>query len=131
MPFDNRKMPPGRYRFFPLIAIVLLLGLGAVVMLLWNAIFPELLHVNRIGYWQAVGLLALCRILFGNFGGRGPGKHGGYGPDHKMRTKLREKWMHMTPEERLRFRHDWQNHCRNRGYRPPSNETNDTHNQDQ
>jgi len=126
MSFDNRKMPPGRYRFFPLIAVALLLGLGAVVMCLWNAILPDLVHVNRIGYWQAVGLLALCRILFGNFGGRGPARHRGYGPGADMRRQWREKWMQMTPEERSRFRHDWQESCRNRGYRPPAEGKNDT-----
>jgi hypothetical protein len=101
----------------------MLLGLGAVVMLLWNAILPDLVRANRINYWQAVGLLALCRILFGNFGGRGPGpRHRGFGPDAGMRDRMRDKWMQMTPEERTRFRADWQDRCHKRGYRPPAGE---------
>lgn len=53
------------------------LGLAALaVMLLWNAILPSLLAVGRLGFWQALGLLLLCRILFGGLRGRGWGGHG-------------------------------------------------------
>ena len=124
MSFNNRRGPRGRYPFFPLIAAVILLGLGAIVMLLWNAILPDLVNVHRISYWQAVGLLALCRILFGNFGGRGP--MGGHGPAGKARAQWREKWMQMTPEERSRFKRDWHDQCRNRGHRPRTDDTRDT-----
>ena len=56
-----------------------------VVMLLWNALVPELFRGPVLGFWQAAGLLVLSRILFGGF-------------------QRRERWERMTPEERTRFR---------------------------
>ena len=76
-------------------------------MFLWNAILPDLVSVNRISYWQSVGLLALCRILFGNFqkGRFGP-PPGGHRP-HSKRHSWREKWKQMTPEEREEMKAKW------------------------
>ncbi|XZF14023.1 hypothetical protein ACTHGU_19775 [Chitinophagaceae bacterium MMS25-I14] len=111
---DYRKRPRGKWLFFPFIAALMVLVLGCIVMLLWNAILPRLLHVPEISYWQAVGLLVLCRILFGNFG-RGGG-HRMQNRDH-MRNRggmMREKWKEMTPEERARFKSEWREHCRRR-----------------
>jgi hypothetical protein len=84
--------------------MVLLLGLA--VMLLWNAILPEALHAGRLEYGQAVGLLVLCRVLFGGFGGpfRGRWPRNG-GP------AWRDKWTKMTPEEQERFKTEWQRRC--------------------
>ncbi len=66
---------------------------GAIVMLLWNAVVPALFTTaNPISYWHAMGLLVLCRILFGNFRG-----HGGW------RQRHFNKWQAMTPEEREQF----------------------------
>jgi hypothetical protein len=72
---DQRHIYKRRFGMFPLMALAAALVLGAAVRWLWNAILPALLNVNPISYWQAVGLLVLCRILFGNFGGR-PGGFG-------------------------------------------------------
>jgi hypothetical protein len=68
-----------------------------VVMLLWNALVPSLFAGPVLGFWQAAGLLVLCRILFGGF--RGHGRHHGWG--HRA---WRDRWHRMTPEERDRFR---------------------------
>jgi hypothetical protein len=38
--------------------------LGLAVKLLWNWLMPELFGLPQIGYWQAVGILALCHLLF-------------------------------------------------------------------
>lgn len=105
----HRYAGRGRFFFFPLIAITFLLVMGAVVMLLWNAILPDLVEVNPISYWQAVGLLLLCRILFGNFrkGGFGPPK-GRHQPQFK-RHYWREKWERMSPEERAEMKAKWKN----------------------
>ena len=47
-------------------------------------------------FWQALGLLALCRILFGGFGAHG---------FHSRRRRLMtERWERMTPEEREKCR---------------------------
>ncbi|KAA6349602.1 hypothetical protein EZS27_003027 [termite gut metagenome] len=48
--------------------IVIVGAAAAVVMALWNALVPPVIGWASISYWQAVGLLALVRILFGGFG---------------------------------------------------------------
>lgn len=70
---------------------------GGLVMKLWNWLLPALFGWRQITFWQALGLLALCRILFGGFGGRGFSRSG-------VRRRMAERWEHMTPEERERFR---------------------------
>jgi hypothetical protein len=37
---------------------------GQVVKLLWNSLAPSLFGLPVLGFWQALGMLALCRILF-------------------------------------------------------------------
>jgi hypothetical protein len=70
---------------------------GSVVRLLWNWLAPELFGLRQVTFWQALGLLALCRILFGGFG-LGGGSHRSNYP-----RRMRERWEQMTPEERDRF----------------------------
>ena len=70
------------------ITIFTFLG-GTAVKLLWNSLLPPLFGLPAVTFWQALGLLVLCRVLFG-----GMGRHGG-GPRWTSR---------MTPEERDRFR---------------------------
>ena len=93
---------------FPLFAAVAVLVLGAAVMWLWNAILPALLGVAFISYWQAVGLLILCRLLFGNFS-RGKGAPCAQHAQNK--AAFREKWLHMNDEERARLREEWRKRC--------------------
>ena len=97
-----------------LIAPLALLGMvvftavgGLVVRWLWNWLLPPLFGWPTLGFWQALGLLALCRILFGGFGLRARG------PD--FRRRMMERWQRMTPEERERFRHGMRGH----GFGPP------------
>ena len=40
---------------------------GYVVMLLWNWLMPAIFGLTIIKFWQAVGLVILARIFFGNF----------------------------------------------------------------
>jgi len=75
---------------------LLFIALGLLVMLLWNAVLPGLLGVKEIGFWQSIGLLALCRILFGGLGFQ-PGMFA------KARRRMHERWMQMTPEQREAF----------------------------
>src|SRR6266702_2538021 len=56
---------------------------GEIVLHLWNWLLPPLFGWREITFWQALGILALCRILFGGLGGHA-----------FSRSK------HMTPEER-------------------------------
>ena len=55
---------------------------GVVVQLLWNWLLPSLFGVPEVTLWQALGLLALSRILFGGFG-RGGGSHDGPRRHHR------------------------------------------------
>lgn len=71
---------------------------GQLVMHLWNWLTPELFGWKQIAFWQAVGLLVLCRILFGGFGMRGGGMY-----RSNYRRRMAERWDKMTPEERERF----------------------------
>ncbi|WP_369951824.1 hypothetical protein, partial [Serratia marcescens] len=67
----------GRHRMAKpvLIGVALIAILGLLVMSLWNALLPAILGVKSIGFWQALGVLALSRILFGGLGFR-PGMFG-------------------------------------------------------
>jgi hypothetical protein len=97
---------PVRFFFFLFIAGLAALAAGLIVMLLWNAILPELVGVETISYWQSVGLLVLCRILFGSFRSmRGRPRH--MGPSPQLRAKL----MNMSEEERKTFREEMRKRC--------------------
>jgi hypothetical protein len=89
------------------LAIVAMVGFvalgGEVVRLLWNWLLPELFGWREITFWQALGILALCRILFGRWGG--------YGPRSSMRRRIAERRDAMTPEERERFRDAMRRRC--------------------
>jgi hypothetical protein len=92
--------------------VMLLVGaavLGALVMWLWNWIMPTLLTgAMTIDYWRALGLLLLCRILFGGF--RGHGHHGTW----QEKREHWQRWQAMTPEEREQFHKQRANWCRPR-----------------
>jgi len=92
---------------WPFIIIAAIFLLGYVIMLLWNFIFPAVLHAERITYWQAVGLFVLCRILFVGFRRRHNSK------PHMWRgnPQWRQKWMNMSDEERVKFREEWKKRC--------------------
>ena len=86
---------------------------GEIVKLLWSWLAPSLFGWRQVTFWEAFGLLALCRILFGGFG-----RHG-YGAGPRMRTRMAdrmadrvaERWEHMSPEERDRFRQRIRERC--------------------
>jgi len=81
-----------------MVALTLFIFIGGEVVLhLWNWLLPPLFGWRLITFWQAVGILALCRILFGHHGWRGPGRS-------HFRRRMEERCGRMTPEERERFR---------------------------
>jgi len=103
-----------------LLAIPLFIWIGGeLVMHLWNWLLPTLFGWRQITLWQAIGLLALCRILFGGWSG------GGHGPRSNMRRRMAERmderWEKMTPEEREKFRQSWRSRCG--GFGAPTSET--------
>ena len=81
---------------FAIIGIPLFLFIGGeVVMHLWNWLLPPLFGWRTLTFWQALGLLLLCRILFGGLG------HSGHGPG---RRRWRGGCRNMSPEDREKFR---------------------------
>lgn len=78
------------------IALFIFVG-GEIVQHLWNWLLPWLFGWRLLSFWQAVGLLVLARILFGNFGPRGHrgGRCGGrWSSDdrEKFREEMRARW---------------------------------------
>jgi hypothetical protein len=95
---------------FVVLGLALVAALSFVVMSLWNALVPSLFHGPTVQFWQAVGLLILCRILFGGF--RGRGGHGWYGRGARWRERMwRQHWQSLTPEERERLRGKYKQTC--------------------
>jgi len=93
-----RRFRPLRIAGFVALVVAALLAAGFAVMLLWNWLLPPLAGWHSLTFIQALGVLALCRILFGGWRGRGgPWRHGGF--------------RHMTPEERERFREEMRARC--------------------
>jgi hypothetical protein len=86
---------------------------GEVVMRLWNWLLPMIFGWRQITFWQALGILLLCRILFGGLGHHGHGRS-------KFRRRMDERWEHMTPEERERFRQGMSGRC---GFGPSRTES--------
>ena len=95
-----------KFRFLGIGAFwAMLAGFAAAVIFLWNALMPDIFGLPTLNYWQAAGLVALGRILFGGLGGRFM-PHGGHGRDERLfhhGNALREKWMNMSEEERMAF----------------------------
>ena len=82
---------------------------GEVVLHLWNWLLPALFGWRQITFWQAVGLLALCRILFGRWGG---GHHGSRSHmRRRVAERMDERWEKMTPEEREKYRQSFRGRC--------------------
>ena len=86
-----------------LIMLASIAAFGAVVMLLWNALLPQLFALPTLNYWQAAGLMLLARILFGGLVHDMAGQGGRRGHLFNHGNKLREKWMNMSEEERKEF----------------------------
>lgn len=110
-----------RRLFFIAPLAILAMGLfiaigGEIVLQLWNWLLPPLFGWPQISFWQALGLLALCRILFGGIGFHGSGRS----PiRRRMHERMAERCEHMTPEERERFRQRMREQW---GFGPPAGE---------
>ena len=90
---------------------------GQIVMLLWNWLAPMLFGFKQVTFWQALGLLALCRILFGGFGLGGGGHRSSRRRmegriRERVRERMDERWAQMTPEERERVRQGFNDRSR-------------------
>jgi hypothetical protein len=122
-------------KYWPFIIPAALLGMvvftfigGEVVKLLWNWLGPPLFNLPLLSFWQALALLALCRILFGGFGFHG----GGHAPYRgrmadrmadrmvdRVADRFSDRWQNMSSEERERFRQRVRERC---GFDPGGSE---------
>lgn len=95
-----------------------MVALGSLfVMLLWNWLLPDLLGAAPITWLQALGLIALSRILFGRWGGRGGGRGRRRGPKQgQWKQRMRERFEEMSPEERERFKARFRGRCGDAGW---------------
>src|SRR5262245_31394938 len=118
-----------------IVGLVLFIFIGGeVVRLLWNWLLPPLFGWREVTFWQALGLLVLCRILFG-----GLGRHGGSSGDASVRRRVgdrvadrvvdrvvdrvAERWQQMSAEEREAFRQRIRERC---GFDPATGESSPT-----
>jgi hypothetical protein len=84
------------------LAVAGIAALGWVVMQLWNWLLPVVFTgAHTIGYVQAIGLLALCKILFGSMGCH----KGCHGRGHQRHLE------EMTPEEREKVQSGLRRFC--------------------
>ena len=93
-----------------LVCLLIIPVIGFIVMSLWNALMPAIFGLPALGFWQALGLLILSKILFGSFVGGG----------HHHRHRMHERWAAMSDEEREKFRRamGWSS-SRDEGGTPP------------
>jgi len=81
-----------------ILGILLFIAIGGEIVLhLWNWLLPPLFGWRQITLWQALGILVLCRVLFGGLGRHGSGRS-------NFRRRMQERCDHMSPEEREQFR---------------------------
>lgn len=109
-----------------LLGMLLFIAIGGeLVQQLWNWLLPPLFGWRRITFWQALGVLMLCRILFGGFG------HHRFSPSNvprrvmdriadRMVDRMSARLDAMTPEEREQMRQRMRERF---GFGPSANES--------
>lgn len=102
-----RRSGPPKLVFFMLVASIFIAIFSSIVMWLWNAILPGLVGANPIRFWEAAGLLVLCRILFGSLPFKSFPRHVA-----EKRAYWRDKWINMSEEEKIEFKLKWKDRCR-------------------
>jgi Ca2+/H+ antiporter, TMEM165/GDT1 family len=110
-------MKARRIVMFILIGAVAILVFGGIVMLLWNNVLAQVTSVHTITFIQALGILVLSKILFGGFRGAWRGRH------YYWKQRMMNKWNNMTPDEREKFKQEWQRRCGGWGYKSWSERT--------
>ncbi len=98
---------------FALLLILAAFIFGWVIMLLWNWLMPYLFDARIINYWQALGLLVLCKILFGGIR-KGGWNQRNYNYKDYWKKGMEERMKSMTPEEREKFKKDFYEKCKNK-----------------
>jgi hypothetical protein len=86
------------------IVLVAFVVFGFVTMQLWNWLLPAIFGLRTISFAQAIGLVLLSKILLSGFRPPWAGRR-------RWRQHMEERWAHMTPEERERFRDVLRGRC--------------------
>ena len=99
--YYRRRWP--RFLLFALILVPLAIFIfGSIVQLLWNNVLAVVLNVHTVTFWQALGILALSKILFTGFMGGGR---------RYYRRRMMPDWDKLSPEEKEKFRQEWRDRC--------------------
>ncbi len=102
--YYERKVEKYVTKAFKIVFVViiftgLVLLAGYVLMRLWNWLMPDLFGLTTIGYWQALGIMLMAKIIFGF------GNHSSKGSNHKSKKRHKDdrycrprksfsKWQH-------------------------------------
>lgn len=93
---------------FAILGMLLFIYLGGqIVMRLWNVLLPSIFGLRQITFWEALGILVLCRILFGGFRIQNHTRS-------NIRRRMEERralWEALTPEEKERIRSRMAGRC--------------------
>jgi hypothetical protein len=87
-----------------------LLLFGFIVKTLWNGLIPDIFHGPQITFVQAIGLFLLSKVLFFTFRPWGGGWRNHRAGGH-WKNRWQEKMAKMTPEEKEKFKAEWQRRC--------------------
>jgi hypothetical protein len=99
-----RSISPWKILKIAAVAALAIGAVGLVIMSLWNWLAPAMFGGHLIGFWQAVGVFVLARLLVGGLRGRGHRhSHGRYHMEA------------MSDAERERFRQGFGRRCGGRG----------------
>jgi hypothetical protein len=82
--------------------------LGFIVMVLWNALAPDLFQGSPITFLQAVGLLLLSHILLRSWG---PWRYANGWRHDRWKRRFEEKLAGMSPEDQEKFKEEWRQRC--------------------
>ncbi len=76
-----------KYAGFGVLGVAAVFLFTYLVMLLWNALVPELFKGPELTYWQTMGVFILAKILFSGVGGGG---HKGDRSSHSRKYRCPE-----------------------------------------
>jgi hypothetical protein len=102
-----------KYHYVKKAALALLMAglwiilMGLVIMTLWNHIIAPIAGIGMLGFWQALGLFVLMRLLTGGLFR----PWWAMGWKNRWKRNWQDKWRTMSPQERAQFRqrmcHKW------------------------
>ncbi len=87
-----------KYTGFGILGVGAMFGFVWLVMLLWNALIPELFNGPELSYWQTAGIFILSKILLSGFSGGGH-KGSDSKKKDKWMSKYHDKYKHRCGEE--------------------------------